>query len=172
MWYFGSHGEFVDRRAQTPPPGPGGLAAHDPDGFELLAQIYGGTHPLLLEGDPAVKSLTPAPLSLKASSDDEETEASEVRMEFDNRGCDCSWKLFWLSPDGKRLPYGEVGRGTAFVQSTYKGHAWLLERTPSAAAEDPQSGEAQATRTLVYVADYEACAAGLAQDAGCKGLTV
>lgn len=33
MWYFGSHGEFVDRQAKTPHPGPGGLAEYDPDGF-------------------------------------------------------------------------------------------------------------------------------------------
>ena len=34
MWYFGSHGEFVDRDKKVPTPGPGGLAQYDPDGFQ------------------------------------------------------------------------------------------------------------------------------------------
>jgi hypothetical protein len=44
MWYFGTHGEFVDRSAHFPPPGPGGLALYDPAGFRLLSSIYSGTH--------------------------------------------------------------------------------------------------------------------------------
>lgn len=57
MWYFGSHGEFVDRCAKLPTPGPGGLAQYDPDGFSLLTSIYGGTHPGLKELDPKLQRL-------------------------------------------------------------------------------------------------------------------
>jgi hypothetical protein len=51
MWYFGTHGEYVDRAAQTPSPGPGGLARYDPLGFALLSSIYSGTHAALQEED-------------------------------------------------------------------------------------------------------------------------
>lgn len=54
MWIFGTHGEFVDRRARTPAPGPGGLAAYDPHGFRLLASIYSGTHAGLAEEDQMI----------------------------------------------------------------------------------------------------------------------
>ena len=59
MWYFGSHGEFVDRERKIPTPGPGGLASYDPAGFRLLASIYGGTHPALTESDPVGTRLSP-----------------------------------------------------------------------------------------------------------------
>ena len=42
MWYFGSHGEYVDREARVPGPGPGALAEYDPDGFRLLGGKQAG----------------------------------------------------------------------------------------------------------------------------------
>ncbi len=47
MWYWGSHGEYVDSARRLPAAGPGGLAAYDPDGFALVGGVYSGTHPLL-----------------------------------------------------------------------------------------------------------------------------
>ena len=67
MWYFGTHGEFVDREKRLPTPGPGGLAAYDPDGFRLLASIYGGTHPRLDELDEPTSRLAPLDPSEPAS---------------------------------------------------------------------------------------------------------
>ena len=55
-------------------------------------------------------------------------EDSTVSMEFDNRGCDrCSWRLFWITPEGERKQYGEVQKGATFQQITFPGHTWLLE---------------------------------------------
>jgi len=163
MWYFGTHGEFLDAKWREPPPGPGGLAAYDPDGFRLLASIYGGTHPALREEDPAALPLAPLDAtepSAARSSDDEEVEASVVAMELDNRGCDCSWKLYWLDPNGERHQYGEVPRDAAHVQQTFPGHVWQLEAARGKAA----AAEAE----LRYAAKSSACIASVAIDARCR----
>lgn len=201
MWYFGTHGEFVDRKARTPAPGPGGLAEHDPDGFRLLTSIYSGTHPALADPDPVAPRLSPAPASLTASSDDDETDANETSVEFDNRGCECvvgdrirdsapcrllrspssfdprlsscSWKLYWLTPAGERKQYGEVGRDATFVQGTYKGHAWLLERTTEVGGNSAESrGQGMGSDTLTYVAGKDSLSvAAVNDDAGCRSRT-
>ena len=41
QWYFGGHGDFIDKNNKFPKPGPGGLAQHDNNGFKLLSKIYG-----------------------------------------------------------------------------------------------------------------------------------
>ena len=52
MWYFGTHGEFVDAEVGAPRPGPFGLQRYDPAGFELVGSIYAATHPLLQDVPP------------------------------------------------------------------------------------------------------------------------
>ena len=176
MWYFGTHGEFVDRKAKTPTPGPGGLAEHDPEGFRLLASIYGGTHSALREADPPVRRLRPAPkLAVRQSSNEEEADSNEVALEFDNRGCDCSWKLFWLTPEGERIQYGVVPKGAAHMQVTFRGHAWLLERSedgdgskPASNAMPQESAALSQEAELRYVAGNEAGVALVKEDAGCR----
>ena len=34
--------------------------------------------------------------------------------------------LFWIDPDGKRMPYGTVRAGESHLQHTYVGHVWLV----------------------------------------------
>ena len=34
-----------------------------------------------------------------------QVESEVVTVEFDNRGCDCEWKLYWVNPTGDRLQY-------------------------------------------------------------------
>lgn len=146
MWYFGTHGEFVDRTQKTPAPGPGGLAAHDPDGFALLASIYGGTHPALADADPPTQRLAPSPSASK-SVDEEEEDRNLVSVEFDNRGCDCGWKLYWLTPEGTRMQYGEVQRDATYIQTTYAGHVWALEASsPTGAVRGGDDGGARGGR--------------------------
>jgi len=156
MWYFGTHGEFVDREKRLPTPGPGGLAEHDPDGFALLASIYGGTHPSLGDADPAAERLAPlgglADGGAPPSSDDEEKESELVALEVDNGGCDCTWKVYWVDADGARKPYGEVAKGTTLVQQTFPGHTWEL------VSED--CGDVR----LAYRAVRTRCRAALAAD--------
>lgn len=169
MWYFGTHGEFLDAKQQQPPPGPGGLAAYDPDGFKLLAAIYNGTHPALSEADPP--SVRTLPLNLDDpttghSVEEEEIASSLVLMEFDNRGCDCAWRLYWLDARGERRQYAEVPRDAALVQQTFPGHVWHLV----AAAADQTAGVAAATSTreLRYAAKPGACVANVSDDARCR----
>ena len=40
MWYFGGHGDFIDKKNKIPKPGPGGLVEHDNFGFKVLSNIY------------------------------------------------------------------------------------------------------------------------------------
>ena len=42
MWYFGSHGEYVDRENSFPAAGRQALKMYDEDGFRLLEKIYEG----------------------------------------------------------------------------------------------------------------------------------
>lgn len=163
MWFFGSHGEFVDRTKRLPHPGPGGLAEYDPDGFKLLAAIYGGTHPALQEKDPPSKVLPPLDASDPASGksvDDPEVESDLVSVEFDHRGCDCTWKLFWLDPHGERKQYGEVPKDAVHMQMTFPGHVWHLEAGRGAPAA--------ARSELRYAASTCAGVAPVTTDAKCR----
>ncbi|KAL1523259.1 hypothetical protein AB1Y20_018209 [Prymnesium parvum] len=153
MWYFGSHGEFVDRVAAHPTPGPGGLAQYDPDGFALLAAIYGGTHPGLKAADAPHTRLVPAREGT-VSTDEEE---GKVPIEFDNQGCrGCAWKLFWITPKGEQVQYGEIEPGKCFEQVTFPGHTWLLKTAPGNPAAEKEE--------LRYTAAKEPCVAVIGED--------
>ena len=165
MWYFGSHGEFVDRDKRLPTPGPGGLAQYDPDGFRLLSAIYGGTHPRLEEVDPPGTRLTkldPRDPSTSKSVGEPEDDAKIVSLEFDNRGCDCAWKLWWLDDQGERRQYGEVPKDVVHLQMTFPGHVWHLEAAHGAS----MAGE----RELRYAAKSGAptCVAPVREDGRCQ----
>ena len=85
MWYFGSHGEYVDRQARVPPPGCHALAEYDPDGFRLLGLVYGGTHPLLRSDALApVARLAPVAAAAVSGGGDEESELPLVTLHFAN----------------------------------------------------------------------------------------
>jgi len=158
MWYFGTHGEFVDRERRVPAAGPGGLAEYDPEGFRLLASIFGGTNAQLSKPDPVRQRLQPAPNSAAS----EEREEQMVAMEFDNRGCDCSWDLFWVTHEGAKVKYGAVQSGSNYVQQTFPGHVWLLEAPAGGAgACVPRVPQ------LRYAASADACLAAVAADSGC-----
>jgi len=48
----------------------------------------------------------------------------ETELTLVNRlGADVN--LFWIDPDGKRLPYGTIRAGERSTQHTYAGHVWL-----------------------------------------------
>mmetsp|Transcript_36927 Transcript_36927/g.61200 ORF Transcript_36927/g.61200 Transcript_36927/m.61200 type:complete len:499 (+) Transcript_36927:65-1561(+) len=156
MWYFGSHGEFVDRKDKLPSPGPGGLAAYDPDGFSLLSSIFSGTHPALADADPPQELL--APLESPAKSVDLEDEM--VTMEFDNRGCACDWALYWIDSGGERFHYGQVVSGSTQLQKTFPGHVWLLESSTATTM-------GARVDKLQYSASKKTCLAAVSADAGC-----
>ena len=209
MWYFGSHGEYVrrsadasgaaksaavgaaadprdgtDARAPVPPPGPGGLASYDPDGFTLLSAIYAGNHPKLAETEPKPLRLRPLGESRAEPAEAEAQgrgdgdgagagadEGGLVQIEFDNRGCASSWRLFWLPQDSAddRRPYGQLAAHGTRVQQTYPGHVRLLERIIDAGDGAPEngvdSGGRRAKTELRYAAATRACAAPVADDA-------
>ncbi len=58
-------------------------------------------------------------------------------------------ELFWLSGDGKRVPYGTVAADATRSMHTYAGHAWLVVRNTEPIAifvGDPQPGIATITK--------------------------
>ena len=96
MWYFGSHGEYVDRQARVPPPGCHALAEYDPDGFRLLGLIYGGTHPLLRHDAVApVTRLSPVAAAAVAGGGDEDAELPSVTLHFANLRGEAEAELWW-----------------------------------------------------------------------------
>jgi hypothetical protein len=34
--------------------------------------------------------------------------------------------VYWLDYDGKRIPYGAIGKGEVFSTQTYVTHPWLI----------------------------------------------
>mmetsp|Transcript_20646 Transcript_20646/g.63082 ORF Transcript_20646/g.63082 Transcript_20646/m.63082 type:complete len:454 (-) Transcript_20646:1793-3154(-) len=170
MWYFGSHGEFVDREKCFPPPGPGGLAQYDPDGFALLSSVYNGSHPKLKEEDPPATHLRPLMNAngdqqdvdaVSSDVDEAEAEASGdvVQLELDNAGCETDWELFWVDQDGKEVKYGVIpARSPSHMQLTFSGHVWLVRAADSAPCK---------LQELRYTAATGRCIAAVAKDAGC-----
>eukprot|EP00908_Phaeocystis_cordata_P012114 Transcript_23080.p4 GENE.Transcript_23080~~Transcript_23080.p4 ORF type:complete len:187 (+),score=67.42 Transcript_23080:679-1239(+) len=130
MWYFGSHGEFVDREARVPPPGAHALAEYDPDGFRLLGQIYGGTHPLL-RGEKYVPPARLAPVAPTAVSGagDEEAELPLVTLHFANVRGGADAELWWVDPTGELHRYGCVAAGGKASQQTFATHVWEVRPT-------------------------------------------
>ena len=100
-----------------------------------------------------------------ASVDEPEVEAELVQLEFDNRGCDCAWRLYWLDPHGQRAQYGEVPPDSLHVQGTFPGHVWQLEAKPTARAAASVAGASE----LRYAAEADGpCVAPVQSDAKCR----
>ena len=131
MWYFGSHGEYVDRAARVPPPGPHALAEYDPDGFRLLGQIYGGTHPLL-KSDELVAPKRLAPTAADATSggaEEADGEAALTTLHFVNRRGRGDADVLWIDQEGAPHKYGCVGEGGTLSQQTFATHVWEVRPT-------------------------------------------
>ena len=94
------------------------------------------------------------------SVDEPEEEAKVVSMEFDNRGCDCAWKLFWLDDKGERRQYGEVPKDVVYLQMTFPGHVWHLEAAHGASMA--------AEKEVRYAATAGSCVAPVRDDARCQ----
>jgi hypothetical protein len=164
MWYFGSHGEFVNRERRLPSPGPGGLSRYDPEGFALLSSVYNGTHPALADLDPPATQLSPlgrgeGEVSLHVDEEQAEAAGRLVRLELDNTGCDAEWELFWVDPHGAEHKYGVIqAGGPPLVQQTFAGHVWLVRAPATAQCRLHEMRYAAATGRSV---------ASVSKDAGC-----
>lgn len=124
MWYWGTHGDFVDAKLRLPTAGPLGLARYDPGGFELVGQIWSGAHPLYAAEEGASCRLRPVRPDARPVSS---APAVEVELEVDNVGGDCDVDLRWVSEGGTLQAYGRVGAGAYHVQRTFAGHVWEVE---------------------------------------------
>lgn len=145
MWFFGSHGEWVDARRRLPAPGPHGLAVYDPSGFRLVGSVYDGSHPTFACASEEVEPLRLVPVSMTLPSGDgtthvarsasqdgsvakadrqDDAESTDCTLEVHARGHD-AW-LTWVDDRGGEHQYGEVRAGGRIVQRTYSGHTWVV----------------------------------------------
>lgn len=147
MWFFGTHGEYVDAEQQLPATGPFGLSIYDPNGFEMVGSIYAGSHPLLAEVPPPAPRLQPAggDARSRAAKDEEagwgtednednataadetdaDVDADEVRvLELDNSKGTQTVTVFWVDYEGGLHPWGNVEAGDVMLYHTWAGHAW------------------------------------------------
>lgn len=126
MWYWGTHGEFV--QPGMPAPGPGGLHAYDPDGFALVAAIYSGAHPAFGPGpghaapQRAVAIARDADLAAYRSVPGD-GEACELVV---RNATDAAQVLRWIDSRGAPHVYATVAAGDVCVQHTFVGHVWAL----------------------------------------------
>lgn len=138
MWYWGTHGDFVDTSLCLPTAGPVGLARYDPNGFQLVGLIWSGKHPLYSSVNEDVQSVCKLrPVRATACSVVERGDMTrtgllkpikEVELEVDNIGGDSDLALHWVGDQGKRISYGTIAAGTCHVQRTYPGHVWEVQR--------------------------------------------
>lgn len=65
--------------------------------------------------------------SLRAEAEARRSERTgpESEITFDNR-LDRAVKIFWIDPEGKRQPYGEVAAASRRSQHTFAGHRWMV----------------------------------------------
>jgi hypothetical protein len=150
MWYWGTHGEFVDKASRQPAPGPAGLARYDPGGFRLVGEVYDGSHAAYAHADAAPQPTTllcalprSAPASARRSV---EGDGAPCILVLRNGGAhDAS--LLWIDAEGAAHEYGTVPAHGTTVQHTYAGHVWRLAPRPlpvASAARDTAGAAARA----------------------------
>lgn len=139
MWYFGTHGEFLDKSSRVPAPGPGGLARYDPAGFALLGALYDGSHEAYAQAaadgdDTPSRALEPlpasAPVSLRRSVSGDGAASTLVLRNAS--GADAS--LLWVDAEGAEHAYGVVPALGVLVQRTFAGHVWRIVPQPEGAS--------------------------------------
>lgn len=119
MWYFGGRGDY-GKVSPEPVPGREWLRTYDPKGFELLDSIYRGKQNQPIEVSTVLKPLSSDVTGLKSS-----TGGSPIRLEVKNEGSKPAY-VYWVSPEGKLLPYAAVQPNTTHNQPTFIGHYWKI----------------------------------------------
>ncbi|MBC7399491.1 MAG: hypothetical protein H7289_06070 [Mucilaginibacter sp.] len=117
MWYFGAHGEFL-KGTKLPAPGPEGLKAYDPEGYNLLESIYSG------KLKNAITDVAPG----KVMSEGSKSAAVNIkaRLMFTNNTPQ-KLKLFWIDYVGKARAYGTLSPYNKAIQKTFVGDVWRVE---------------------------------------------
>jgi hypothetical protein len=126
MWYVGSRGDYGPL---DPPPsrGPRWLRQHDPEAYDLLDAIYTGR---LAPGRIEMEDLKPLPAAEEGTVRSKGGQPA-TEIVFVNRG-DAPVELFWLDFEGKRQGHGPLPPGSVMSESTYAGHAWLVQSADGA----------------------------------------
>lgn len=119
MWFVGTRGD-MGMPDPKPKPGPDGLRAYDPEGYALLADLYGGRI--------AVARLALAPLEALPAEREPHLKSADgpstaIRLRNDRAE---PVRVFWLDRQGRRKHYADVAAGATWDQDTFATHVWLV----------------------------------------------
>jgi hypothetical protein len=138
MWYFESRGDYG--RIEPPPqPGRAWLAAHDPEAFALLDDLYGGRIPI---AERVWKLLPLADLNEVASLRSRASVRTTSLIARNLRSSKC--EVYWVDFSGKPVAYGEIQPFCAWSGATFAAHSWLFtdekQRPVAAVVVGPEPG--------------------------------
>ncbi|MGO8700870.1 MAG: hypothetical protein ACLQVY_24525 [Limisphaerales bacterium] len=120
MWYFGSRGDY-GKIAPSPQPGKAWLAAHDPEAFALLDDLYSGRIAITARVWKLLPLVDPDRISALRSG---QSDRATILTARNLRASKC--EVFWLDFSGKRVPYGEMQPFSVWSGHTYATHSWLF----------------------------------------------
>jgi hypothetical protein len=119
MWYFGSHGAFL-KGTMLPEPGSEGLRKYDPEGYDLLNDIYSRGRVIA----PRVPDITQPTLVAKSRHTEKRLAALCWFTIFNNT--DEPLNANWMDFDGKPELYAIVKPHTNVKLQTFSTHIWML----------------------------------------------
>jgi hypothetical protein len=120
MWYFGSRGDY-GKIMPSPQPGKAWLAAHDPEAFALLDDLYSGRIAIAARVWKLLPLVDFDKISTLRSG---QSDRATILTARNLRGSKC--EVFWVDFNGKRVPYGEMQPFSVWSGNTYMTHSWLF----------------------------------------------
>jgi len=170
MWYWGSHGEFVDDANRLPTPGPWGLARYDPDGFALVGALWSGRHASLAPGAASNETACKLRAVRLARPASDPQGAQPVEMEVDNSRGETDLYLAWINGSGAAHSYGVVAAHSYHVQRTFSGHVWEISRVaPPGGGEDRASSGSRRFRISRHSLNLIDAAVAFGDEVGAGG---
>ena len=135
MWYFGGHGDFIDKNNKFPKPGPGGLAQHDNNGFKLLSKIYGGGSNIKPSNLDNINSNNICPIidsgiyCVKSDTGPDKHNKVSLLFKLENDDNNADYLVNWVNYKGQ-IKWGfKINKCCKeFKTNSFTGHAWLVQK--------------------------------------------
>tara|TARA_Y100000389_G_scaffold204539_1_gene257820 strand:- start:18793 stop:19935 length:1143 start_codon:yes stop_codon:yes gene_type:complete len=130
MWYFGGHGDFVNKELKLPYPGAGGLFEYDQSGFRLVSEIYGGKSQVALNSnsDTVLEPITNNLLHNLKSNTVNNIKIS-VQFILQNTNDESLYLISYINSKGEKTWGVVINQITpSFTINSYYGNIWLVEK--------------------------------------------
>jgi len=136
MWYFGGHGDFIDKKNKIPKPGPGGLVEHDNFGFKVLSNIYGGISNIktkFIENENTENIINPATgfrvHTIQSYNGPMKTNKVSLNFKLNDNEDDSDYLINWVNYKGE-IKWGfKINKSCPYFKTnTFTGHAWLVQK--------------------------------------------